>query len=58
MRGVAPVGNGYYIIEGGGLPRIDMIGDRNEVDWNKLLARLSTVIDITTTINVDSHVIK
>ncbi len=40
MNGVAPAQNGYYIVKGGGLPRIDVIGFVREVDWNELVARL------------------
>lgn len=40
MDGVAPAPNGYYLVEGGGLPRIDVIGYTRQVDWRELLARL------------------
>ena len=41
MGGVAPAGHGsYYLVEGGGLPRIDVIGYTHRVDWSELLARL------------------
>jgi len=43
MDGVAPAPHGYYIVKGGGLPRIDIIGYAHEVDWNELLARLASV---------------
>jgi hypothetical protein len=35
--------NGYYIVKGGGLPRIDVVGYQREVDWNTLLERLRSV---------------
>jgi hypothetical protein len=42
MDGVAPVASadGYYLVEGSGLPRIDVIGYNRRVDWDELLARL------------------
>ncbi|MEN9461378.1 MAG: hypothetical protein RIS84_1398, partial [Pseudomonadota bacterium] len=35
--------NGYYIVKGGGLPRIDVIGYNKRVNWNELLNRLKAV---------------
>jgi len=43
MDGVAPAARGYYIVKGGGLPRIDIIGYAHEVDWDELVARLASV---------------
>lgn len=43
MGGVAPAPNGYYIVEAGGLPRINVIGYARNVDWNTLLERLKAV---------------
>jgi len=41
MGGVAPAGqDSYYLVEGGGLPRIDVIGYTRRVDWQDLLNRL------------------
>lgn len=41
MDGVAPAGqDSYYLVEGGGLPRIDVIGYTRRVDWRDLLQRL------------------
>jgi hypothetical protein len=41
MGGVAPAGQGsYYLVEGEGLPRIDVIGYTRRVDWSELLTRL------------------
>ena len=43
MGGVAPAGeDSYYLVEGGGLPRIDVIGYTRRVDWRDLLNRLQT----------------
>ena len=45
MHGVEPAPKGgYYIIKGKLLPRIDVIGYENNVDWRILGSRLETVI--------------
>ncbi len=33
MGGVAPAESGYYLVQGRGLPRIDVVGFASEVDW-------------------------
>ncbi len=43
MGGVAPAKNGYYIVKGGGLPRIDVIGYQRRVNWPVLVKRLEAV---------------
>lgn len=44
MGGVAPAAQGYYIVEGGGLPpRVDVVGFNRRVDWHTLLDRLKAV---------------
>ncbi len=43
LMGVGPAEQGYYIVKGGGLPRIDVIGYNPRVDWNVLLQRLSRI---------------
>ena len=40
MDGVAPAGDGYIIVQGSGLPRIQVVGFRRKVDWPTLVARL------------------
>lgn len=41
MGGVAPApGGGYYIVEGRGIPRVDVIGHVREVDWPQLMSQL------------------
>jgi hypothetical protein len=40
MDGVAPAGDGYVIVAGSGLPRIQVVGFRRQVDWPTLVARL------------------
>ena len=44
MRGVGQTGTGdYYIVEGRGLPRIDVVGRARDVDWPTLVKQLTTV---------------
>ncbi len=43
LMGVAPAEHGYYIVEGGGLPRIDVIGYNPRIDWKVLLRRIKRV---------------
>ena len=40
MGGIAPADPGYYIVVGGGLPRIDVVGYNERVDWSVLVERL------------------
>jgi autotransporter translocation and assembly factor TamB len=40
MDGVEQATKGYYIVKGGGIPRIDVIGYAKEVDWDVFLERL------------------
>ena len=54
LRGAAPAKNGYYIVKGGGLPRIDVIGYNRRIDWPTLLARLARITQID---NLESPVI-
>ncbi|MEM7401542.1 MAG: hypothetical protein AAF304_06295 [Pseudomonadota bacterium] len=44
MRGVDGSGNGFYIVKGKGIPRIDIVGFTDEVSWPVLTARLKRVI--------------
>lgn len=40
MEGVEQINNGYYIVKGGGIPRIDVIGYQKQVDWGVFVERL------------------
>jgi hypothetical protein len=44
MDGVAPAAQGYYIVQGAGLPRIDVIGYTRQVAWHDLVARLAVMV--------------
>ncbi len=43
MMGVQAAENGYYLIKGGGLPRIDVIGYNPRLDWTVLMERLARI---------------
>lgn len=43
LMGVQAADQGYYIIKGGGIPRIDVIGYNPQVDWNVLMKRLARI---------------
>jgi len=40
MSGLSPIGTGFTIIEGAGLPRLNVIGFNREVDWPTLIERV------------------
>ena len=44
LMGVEAAEQGYYLIKGGGIPRIDIIGYNPRVDWDVLLRRLARVV--------------
>ena len=43
MVGVAPAKQGYYLMEGSGIPRIDIIGYNKTADWNRLVEQLKQI---------------
>jgi len=45
MDGVSSAGDGYTIVEGAGLPRIQVVGFRRQVDWPTLVARLKAATE-------------
>jgi hypothetical protein len=46
MSGVGPAANGgYYLVQGRGLPRIDVIGNSRRVDWPRLVRQLIAVTE-------------
>lgn len=40
MAGVGEAKQGYYLMEGSGIPRIDIIGYNRSADWNRLVEQL------------------
>lgn len=45
MDGVGSAGDGYIIVAGGGLPRIQVVGFRRRVDWPTLISRLKAATE-------------
>lgn len=45
MGGVESKGDGFYLVKGGGLPRIDIIGFDQRFDWDILISMLQQIID-------------
>ncbi|MCC5857234.1 MAG: hypothetical protein JJT90_03695 [Ectothiorhodospiraceae bacterium] len=43
MSGLRPEGDGYILVQGSGLPRVDVIGFTREVSWPTLLEQLRAV---------------
>jgi len=43
LMGVEAIDNGFYLIKGGGLPRIDVIGYNPRLNWSVLLERLRRI---------------
>ena len=43
MGGVAPAKQGYYLVEGQLLPRLDVIGHAERVAWSSLVERLVAI---------------
>ncbi|MDN3519167.1 hypothetical protein QWY84_16255 [Aquisalimonas lutea] len=50
MSGVHPAeSGGYYLVQGTGVPRVDVIGYTREVDWPTLLQQLQAVTGLSAT---------
>jgi len=45
MSGLHSAGGGFTIVEGSGLPRLNVVGFNREVDWPTLIERLSQIAD-------------
>ncbi len=43
MGGIESTERGYYLVKGGGIPRIDIIGFNTKTDWNLLLSKLQQI---------------
>ncbi len=51
MNGLKPAERGYYIVEGRGIPRIDVIGHSRAVNWPRLVTQVRQALassDVTT----------
>lgn len=45
LSGVHPENGGFVILQGQGLPRVDIVGYNRRVSWDELLARLKTAME-------------
>ncbi|HEB97186.1 MAG TPA: hypothetical protein ENI96_12265 [Sedimenticola thiotaurini] len=45
MGGVAPAKQGYYLVQGGGIPRIDIVGFNRRTDWELLVQKLREITE-------------
>ena len=45
MGGLENAGDGYTIVEGSGLPHLEVIGHQHEVDWPTLMSRLKAATE-------------
>jgi len=45
MSGLHSAGTGFTIVEGSGLPRLNVVGFNHEVDWPTLVERLTQIAD-------------
>jgi hypothetical protein len=45
MVGVGPAKQGYYLVEGSGIPRIDIIGYNRTADWSRLVEQLKQITE-------------
>ena len=52
MSGVEPAPNGYYIVKGSGIPRIDIVGNQGRVNWNQLMSSIATADFGGTTVQI------
>ena len=43
MAGAGPAKQGYYLVQGSGIPRIDIIGFNTTADWNSLVEQLKQI---------------
>lgn len=44
MSGIPRAGGGFYIVKGGGLPRIDIIGNAGRVGWSQLVSQINAAL--------------
>jgi len=45
MSGVGKAKQGYYLVQGGGIPRIDIIGFNRSADWDGLVQQLKQITE-------------
>jgi len=45
MDGIEPAERGYYLVKGGGIPRIDIVGFNRRTDWAVLVSKLKQIAE-------------
>lgn len=45
MGGVGPAKQGYYLVKGGGIPRIDIVGYNSRIDWDLFVEKLVEITE-------------
>ena len=45
MGGIEDTPKGYYLVKGGGIPRIDIMGFNRETDWDLLIEKLKQITE-------------
>ncbi|MCW8908676.1 MAG: YdbH domain-containing protein [Sedimenticola sp.] len=45
MDGIEQAERGYYLVKGGGIPRIDIIGFNRRTDWAVLVSKLKQIVE-------------
>jgi hypothetical protein len=45
MDGIPRAGGGFYIVKGGGLPRIDIVGTQGRVAWAQVVGQITSAIE-------------
>jgi len=53
LSGSPIAGNRYYLLEGGGLPRVDIIGNSGRIQWSELVDQIAWQIQTGGTFTVD-----
>jgi hypothetical protein len=44
MDGIARPGGGFYLVKGGGVPRLDVVGNSGRVAWSQLVSQIGSAI--------------
>lgn len=53
LSGAPIAGNRYYLLEGAGMPRVDIVGNSGRVQWSELLRQIAWQIETGGTFSVD-----
>jgi hypothetical protein len=44
MSGIARPDGSFYIVQGGGLPRVDIVGNAGRVGWSQLVSQIDAAL--------------